>query len=141
MLGEIGDGLSLGVLGRQGQQAHGLLLHRAQHLSGIHPADHPVKLVVLQLVAVVVTHQPAVGHAVERHPVDVKRIVHTGHIELGRRHQRRHRCVHLRHRFQLRAGQIAADQGESGGPVLTYAHGQHVKGHGRGNVALIEGRA
>ena len=134
---KVSDGAPVGHLGLQRQQSHGLALHCAQHLGGVHPGDHPVELIVLHLIGAVL--DPAICHTVEKHPVGVEGVVHPRHIELGSGHQGRHRGIHLGGGLQLLAGEVHPHQGEAGGAVAPHPHGQHVESHGRRDLPFGQG--
>ena len=46
---EVRDRAPVSHFGLQGEKPQGLLLHRSQHLGGVHAGDHPVEPVILQL--------------------------------------------------------------------------------------------
>ena len=65
----------------------------------------------------------------------VEGVVHSRQVELGLRHQGGHGGVHLQHRPQLLAREVAGDQRRTGGPVGPGPHIQHIKDLGRGDIS------
>ena len=64
----------------------------------------------------------------------VEGVHHPRHVQLGRRHDRGHRGVHLCRRPQLLPGEVAGHQWKTRGPILPHSHGEHIKGLGDGDI-------
>ena len=145
---EIRHGRAVGHFGLQRQQAHGLGFHRAQHLGGVHPGNHPVELAVFNLrrgaalgaVGKGGGIQPGVRHPVEKHPIGVKVVFHAADIKLCHRHDGGNGGVHLRHGLQFFSGEIYPHQRKAGSAVGSHAHGQYVKGLGGRQASGPQGR-